>query len=478
MTRVKGGERLSKGEKPVNNLTTAAPQRTGRDEMNLAEFPLSLLAQRTTVGTLSFTKERSLTLPNGMTLAQTWIVTGAPEYGLPQPTDEDVLLGLLKISCDNGFISPQVHFTQRGLLGILHWPAQGWTFRRLEQALARLKTTNILARNAFWNNEQKAYQTRHFGIIEEYELLNQQGGAHQGRRFALSSNWVLFSRQFFSSIQAGYLKPLDLDLYFNLRSALSKRLYRFLDKKRYQKQRFEINLQLLASVHLGLSDATCQYPSWIKKDLDRAHAELTECGFLATASYSHARSGDWKVSYQFRERTARCEQLSLPLPKDETAELREMLIHRGVSASVARELVQSKPAQLVSAQLEVFDHLTRLTQPKRFHNPAGFLTEAIRQEWNLRPPGFSGPRRPAPPAQPGAAAPARDPQDPALEQEKSALAALRASLPETSLQALQEEAYRQARAQLSTTYRLRKDSPLVEAFLNGLLKEKYLSAAS
>jgi hypothetical protein len=42
----------------------------------------------------------------------------------------------------------------------------------------------------------------------------------------------------------------------------------------------KINLQQLASVHLGLSETSCRFPSWIKKEMDRAHEELIGCNFL------------------------------------------------------------------------------------------------------------------------------------------------------------------------------------------------------
>jgi hypothetical protein len=447
----------------------------GRDEMNLAEFPLALLAGRFNAGELTFTRERQLTLPDGSKLQQSWMVTGAPKFGLPQPSDEDVLLALLKIACDHGFESPLVHFTQSSLLALMHWRDQGWYFDRLEQALSRLKTTSILARNAFWNNATKAYQTCHFGVIDSYQLFERRGNSKSSNLVALSSNWVRFSAEFFSSIQAGYLKPLDLSLYFKLKSAVSKRLFRYLDKKRYQKQSFEINLRQLAGVHLGLSESTCQYASWIKKELDRAHEELIRHGFLESTSYSHTRSGDWKVVYTFNCQPPPVEQLTLPIPTDETSALVEMLVARGVSAATARELVRGKPPAVVTHQIDVFDHLNQIAERRPFRNPAGFLTEAIRQDWSLNPPGFVPRVRAAQvpaPAVVEAATPREVEQPPA---EREALAEVRSSLAAETLELLREEAFQQARAQLSTTYRLRKDSPLVDAFLNGLLKERFLA---
>lgn len=462
-----------------SSLPTAPPESLGRDEMNLAEFPIALLSQRVANGELSFTCERTLALPRGGTLQQTWCVTGAPKYGLPQPADEDVMLGLLKIAADNGFESPVVHFSQSGLLALLRWTDQGFYYRRLEQALARLKTTAILATNAFWNNSTKSYETHHFGVIDSYKLYERRGNGTGSQLIALSSNWARFSDEFFSSMQAGYLKPLNLGRYFSLRSSVSKRLYRYLDKKRYQKESFSINLQQLASVHLGLSDKICHYPSWIKRELDRAHDELCESGFLTHVEYGRSKAGAWKVIYAFNNEPPSTQQLVLPMPSDRQAEVVALLVARDVSPSTARELVASREPQSVAAHIDVFDYLCRMSHGKPLQNPAGFLVESIRNAWTLRPPGYQPPavrERMAQSEREEETMRQQRAADQATQQQK--LEAQRASLSEDELQVLREEAWREAQKQLGTSYRLKRDSRMVEAFLNGLIQQRLLEMPS
>lgn len=446
--------------------------------MNLAEFPLALLAERNKAGTVSFVRERALTLQDGTTLQQSWHVTGSPDYGLPHPTDEDVLLGLLKIAADNGFESPVVHFTQTALFNLLQWHDQGFYFKRFEQALARLKTTAIRATNAFWNNATKSYQTRHFGIIESYELFQRRPGVCSSPVVALTANWARFSAEFYSSIQAGYMKPLDLTLYFSLKSSVSKRLYRFLDKKRYKKEQFAINVPQLASVHLGLSESTCRYMSWIRRELDRAHHELTERGFLESAEYGETKNGEPKVTYTFNLKAPACEQLMLPVA-DPAARVVAMLIERGVSRGIAQELLKAAAPEVIESQIDVFDHLQTMSKAKPLANPGGFLTSAIRQGWNIKPPGY------LPPAERQARAHAlsRSASEQAVRREhqvneQATLEKVRSSLPESLLELLWEEAFEQARTQLGPGYKLRRDSRVVEAFLNGILHERYVQPAT
>jgi len=453
--------------------------RSGRDEMNLAEFPLAVLSQRVDKGVLKFQRKRTLMLPDGSALNQEWTVTGDPEYGLPQPVDEDVLLGLLKIAADDGFASPTVRFSQRGLLGILRWKQQGWYYGRLEQALSRLTTTTIKARNAFWNNESKAYQTLHFGIIEAYELYERQAQGVSSFPLARRSNMARFSREFFSSIQAGYLKPLDLNLYFELKRALSKRLFRYLDKKRYRKQRFEIGLDLLASVHMGLSESTCRYASWMKKEFDRAHQELIDVGFLLGAEYERSKDGSWKVAYAFNPRALRDEQLALPCEVAEPAaavdgELVECLVDRGLSPATARDIVASKPADFVHRQLEQFDAL-RARESRAVRNPIGFLARALQEEWAISVPAEqpveSGSRSVVELRKSQEASRAR------LDAESDAVAKARAALEPPLLEALRLEAEQLVTRELNG-FRLgpRGRERLVEGKLYTLIRERHLPA--
>jgi hypothetical protein len=104
------------------------------------------------------------------------------------------------------------------------------------------------------------------------------------------------SEVFYRSVAlANYIKNLNLDLYYRLTSATSKRLFRYLDKNRYQKAQYEEGLVKLAR-KLPLQAA---YPSQIKQKLARAHTELQQQGYLATVTYAVTPQGEHKVTYAF-----------------------------------------------------------------------------------------------------------------------------------------------------------------------------------
>src|SRR4051812_5391829 len=98
-------------------------EKVGRDEMNLAEFPITLLSDRVPrdCKTLTF---------GGLT------ISGSDAHGLPTAVDADVVLGLIQLTkITNNFTQPMVKFNRYMLLSILGWPIDGPHYRRLDASL-------------------------------------------------------------------------------------------------------------------------------------------------------------------------------------------------------------------------------------------------------------------------------------------------------------------------------------------------------
>jgi len=89
---------------------------------------------------------------------------------------------------------------------------------------------------------------------------------------------IEWNRVVYDSFQAGWLKKLDFGLLVELRSHLSKRMYRFLDKHFYKKSRWVYDLENFASEKMAMSR---NYSNWKRKDrLKPAIRELEQKGFL------------------------------------------------------------------------------------------------------------------------------------------------------------------------------------------------------
>jgi hypothetical protein len=111
-------------------------------------------------------------------------------------------------------------------------------------------------------------------------------------------SFVEMSAFFHQSVAvANYIKDLNLGIYYGLALPISKRLFRYLDKNRYKKRRYEETLMRMAC-KLPLTYA---YPSQVKQKLAPAHEELLRHGYLTNVAYSTTQEGEDKVIYDFAD---------------------------------------------------------------------------------------------------------------------------------------------------------------------------------
>ena len=237
--------------------------------MNLAEFPLAVLSTRGNTQTKTLEFSDTVKSKNGEPVVRSWIITGADKFGLPTSSDDEVLLGLLKLTVDQSLNDRKIFFTRYELMKSLRWPTEGRNYIRLQKALDRLSGVRIKATNAFYDNVSKSHSTKNFGIIDEYEINSSSD----------KKSFFVWSDILFQSFQAGFIKKLDLDFYLNLESAVSKRLYRYLDKHFWYKNSIKVNVFILAHEKIGVS-RNFKYLSSIRQQLDPALEELRDRGFI------------------------------------------------------------------------------------------------------------------------------------------------------------------------------------------------------
>lgn len=357
--------------------------REGRDEMNLAEYPIALLADRAPDGikTLVFhDKDETLT------------ITGSDLLGLPTALDVDVIIGLLHLTKKKtNFGSTTVHFTRYELLRVLEWPDRGYYYERLTESLNRWVGVTLIYKKSWWDNETKTKGNHSFHILESATVIEQeQRRSRRSKQLPLPLSSVRWSDEFFKSFQANNLKKLDLQVYFSFKSAITKQLYRFLDKRFYKKAEWSFDLRALACEHVGMSRT---YKCWrLKQKLQPAIAELTAAGFLkpmpAETQFKKTGRGQWTVSFaRSGPIQATTDALSGTVNEvDEPSELERELIARGVTPKTARELVATVPEARIQIQIEQADWLKK-TGKRKIVDLGGFLTQAIRDDYS-RPEGF------------------------------------------------------------------------------------------
>ena len=397
------------------------PLKVSRDEMNLAEFPLTVLSKRAdpSVKTLEFSD--TVKGKNGDVINRKWIITGADKFGLPTSSDDEVLLGLLKLTADDGLRSQKVYFTRYELLRILRWTTEGRSYTRLQNALDRLSGVRIKATNAFYDNETKLHSTRNFGILDAYEI-------NDGRD--TQPSFFAWSEVLFKSFQVGFIKKLDLDFYLDLQSAVSKRLYRYLDKHFWYRSRMQVNLFVLAHEKIGIS-RNYMYASSLRQQLEPALEELREKGLLSefeflgkgkatdvvlVAAHAPRKLGPDASTANTTAVTSESSQTinaatssttapravspaapravspaapraGSPVREDDAGEsLVSGLVQRGIAEKQARKLIEGRGIQVLERIEDIMSHFDKLVSGGSHlvsRNPQGFLYRAVEKPFEF-----------------------------------------------------------------------------------------------
>lgn len=371
----------------------------GRDELNLAEFPITLLSDRVPKGckTLNFEiegREKDATNP----VKRKVTITGGDAYGLPTAIDDEVLVALIQLTkLRNDFTSPTVSFSRYEMVGILGWPDDGKSYRRIEEAIKRWAGVTLYYDNAWYNKETGTMVSETFHIIERASFIDQE--TKRVRRAMgqpeKATSFFVWNEVVFRSFQAGSLKRLDIDAYFSFSTSIAKRMYRFLDKRFWVKPRWEFDLKDFAFEHIGLSR---KYDvGQIKNKLSPAIEELSQAtkgraAFIEAMSpeerYAKVGKGQWLV--RFERKAGLSLPVDVPLEKPQGPQgLVAELVSRHVAAEVAEELVRTRPPELITLRIEVFDWvLTRKNQKIIKENPTGYLIASIRDQYLAIPKGF------------------------------------------------------------------------------------------
>jgi hypothetical protein len=356
----------------------------GRDEMNLAELPMALVADRAQPGqkTLYFEdKHGQLT------------VTGSDSYGLPTASDTDVIVALIYLTKQrNNFTDTKVNFSRYELIKLLNWRDEGDSYKRLDQSFNRWGGVWLVYDKCWWNNKLKCYTSAKMHIIENVEIVDNDARrkSHQGGQSGLPLSYFTWDRKFIESCQADNLRQLNLDIYFSLKSAISKRLYRFLGKRFYLQGDWTFDLKEIAFDRVGLSRSYADAYK-IKEKLQPAIEELESIGFLCPLSrdkrYRRIDRGQWTIRL-----TRQSPALVTPKPPDQPAVLPPPLIgeltSRGVTKKTAVDLVKRHPPEAIATKIEEFEFLRDKQDKKVSKSPAGYLVTSINDQY-AAPKGFT-----------------------------------------------------------------------------------------
>jgi Replication initiator protein A len=365
----------------IEDDSMAKKANDGKDELNLAEFPLCALAHRLRPEqkTLRF-EDRVWDERRQQTITRQLTITGSDAFGLPTALDDEVLLGLIQLSKVNQFADRIVRFTRYQLIQLLGWRNESKSYERLEASLNRWTGVTLYYKNAWWNKKRQCWVDEKFHVLDNVRLFQRENTGNKANEEGNHSVFI-WNEVIFQSFQAGNLKSIDFDFFRELRSAVAKRLYRFLDKRFFHRRHWEFDLKEFAHEHAGLSR---HYDTAnLKRKLRPGIAELEQRGYLKpmpeAERFQKLCSGEWRVVFD-RQRGDKPEQAPATAAAPQQP-LVEALVQRGVAQSTAQSTVKQFSAERIQAQLEVFDYLIAQKDAKLPRNPPGFLISAIRGEF-------------------------------------------------------------------------------------------------
>lgn len=375
--------------KPGRNTDLAQPSTHdfGVDELNLAEFPLSSIAERRLDGKKTIVFEEPIfDRVEGKVVQRRLTISGSDRFGLPSAKDDDVLLACMQISKLQDFQSPVVTFSRYEILKMLRLSDSTANYARIATSLRRWKGLTIFSDRAFYDHQHKSWVNRDFGIFDTLYIYRREV---DGPNTAASSRFT-WNEVLFKSFQAGYLKRLDWNFYTSLQSHIAKRLYRFLDKRFYHGNAFEMDLRDLAVNRMGLS-ATYN-TAQLKRGMQRGLEELEQRWDLRPLPqekrFTKLGCGNWSIRFERKRRPAipiAVVPIIQPLIDIDPTQLQFALTKRGIGPASAEELSEAYPAQSIKLMIELFDWYNHRGQSRG----AGFLVQSIKNPKSIElPAGF------------------------------------------------------------------------------------------
>lgn len=342
-------------------------------ELNLELIPLFLYKARGR-SEESLEATNVIRTPDGQRLEQYVKVVGGREYGLPGPVDRDVHVGIMKLVHRAGGLPPDgvVSFSLYELLKILGKNRGGNNYEKVRESLDRVADCVIYAQNAFYDNETEQFRTHRFTPWSVHFASTRQGQGRSAERHVLKFHEILVR-----SYNSGYLKTLDTDFFFSLKSAMAKSLYQLVDAKRRGKLSWTVGIQQLRQ--LIPMPESYRYDSKIREKIEPGLKELKRRGFLERADYEQRGEDQvicFRISREFVEVRER-PQISLSSRERDAV---DALIRHGVSQPKAERLVSDNGAAHCRRYLDALPHQTGIK------NPAGWLIKYIENAWPVTLP--------------------------------------------------------------------------------------------
>ena len=243
-----------------------------------------------------FSKEKTLKRKNayGQTEEFTVTIKALHDVGLPSTFDQDLYRAFLKI-CDEvvspeGTLPKPLKVPTKKLLRYAGKSVSSWYIQEVKNWFVLMAGTHIVGQ--VYNARSGGYEKIGAGVFNTYVMRGRTTASGE----IASTNEVYLSEWFLRNYEAKHFRRLDLNFYNSLKKNVSKALLPLLESgwfaasgKTYRKSYWALCSEFLIQGR--------KYESQIREQLDPAHRELQEAGFLHSWEYEATNDGNFVVSW-------------------------------------------------------------------------------------------------------------------------------------------------------------------------------------
>jgi hypothetical protein len=366
-------------------ITTQTPdRRVVRIEKNLNSLgffsPTASTGKRNQDKIITFARE----LPGGIK-AEAKATIMATSRGLPNTADLDKYLAFQLVVADlkkkHGVLTNPIGFTTYQLLRLLGLKPTGKRYAEVDQWLDRMAGTLIKSEGAVYFAKTKRYMKDRFHVFEKVYTVGEEmpDGRKAEQNYVFLSDWQL------ENLNHGYVLPIALESYQQLKTDIAKNLVPMFYIWFYSCRRpFQKRYQDLCQ-HMNLR--VWSHFSRAKEQFSPALSELKSIGYLSDWEICRTVDGlDFKLIFTagpiFEDQPKQITAVRLrddsPSEEGRFNDLVAALASRGVNEKAARRLLFGVPGDVdVQEQIEWIDYLIS-RDPKKFDNPAGMYVSFIR----------------------------------------------------------------------------------------------------
>ncbi|MBU3912477.1 MAG: hypothetical protein KKE50_00130 [Nanoarchaeota archaeon] len=322
-------------------------------EGNLIEYPFFHLGGRKDIVVSKKHEFGEVVLEDGTTVKRNFTVENVK--GIPGPYDQDVLMAILRIGTKKNKLTEDIPLTiyevAKEIDGLKHRT-------RVKKSIEKLASTTYISKQVVLikENGTKYYLDDIFHILESATFLD---SSQKNKRKSNQFTKVRFNRFFITNFLNDYYKFIDFGKYLSLGSPAAKKLYLYLEKKKFNKDTYQISLDNLARI-LPIESNKHYQIRWILK---KAHEKLIE--HLVIKSFEFKKD---KVVYHFPQKT---NNQTKELPQNTIV---DELISIGITKKVAEDIFEKYGFEHTRKHI---DHLKH----RKAKNPPGLLVKAIMEDW-------------------------------------------------------------------------------------------------